>query len=323
LGKDKSVFNGLPLSDTSCAIIVTRSLPTNSSHLIRYLSGIEANWIIIVINDDESDQRIELQDKFTYLFTGDNLGGAGGFAYGIRYAIDNFKPDWIWTSDDDALPETLDILRILISQAKIKNLDVCAPIIVTPENSEFLSFPYRLKLRRTWNRDLVVLSDFIDNQAHLFNGTLFNAAIFAKIGVPNMKLFIRGDEIEFLLRAKKHDCNIATYTKAFMVHPSGANELQNALGPFLRISIPQDPIKLAYQIRNRGYIVIRYLQFHWMIIDLFRFFCFAIVRKKPSGKILANLLILYFIGILGMLDKPLLDYGNLLLKTIGSKKSEH
>ena len=44
----------------------------------------------------------------------ENLGGAGGFNTGIRYALDNLKPDFIWLLDNDAQADPK-ALRELVS----------------------------------------------------------------------------------------------------------------------------------------------------------------------------------------------------------------
>ena len=38
---------------------------------------------------------------------------------------------------------------------------------------------------------------------HFFNGALIRTEVFYKIGIPDVKFFIRGDEVDFLSRVKK------------------------------------------------------------------------------------------------------------------------
>ena len=64
---------------------------------------------IIVVDNDSSDgteQALEgyvAEGTVTYFNTGSNLGGAGGFQYGIRKAVE-LGYDYLWIMDDDCIP---------------------------------------------------------------------------------------------------------------------------------------------------------------------------------------------------------------------------
>jgi rhamnopyranosyl-N-acetylglucosaminyl-diphospho-decaprenol beta-1,3/1,4-galactofuranosyltransferase len=306
----------------TCAVVVTQLKPTHDSNLFRYLNLSGANKVVIVINDENSIKHFENNDIFTYMFTGENLGGAGGFSQGLQYALETFQPEWIWTSDDDAFPEENHIVKTLIDEANRHRLDVCSPIIVNPKNPSQLSFPYRTGIFRTWSRSKIEHQKIIFNQAHLFNGTLFNARIFSEIGFPEKRMFIRGDEVEFLMRVKKFGIRLGTYTGAVMVHPSGAEELRNALGRVLKICIPNSKIKFTYQIRNRGFIVRKYKKIHWLAVDLVRFVSFSLFRYRPRLSILYFLLKTYATGFSGNIESLPMMQDKIWNEIIGKEKDD-
>lgn len=59
--------------------------------------------------------------RFSYLNTGANLGGAGGFNFGIKEAV-KLGCDYIWIMDDDCIVHK-DSLEKLLQFAKEKNDD--------------------------------------------------------------------------------------------------------------------------------------------------------------------------------------------------------
>ena len=54
--------------------------------------------------------------RIAYANTGENLGGAGGFQYGIRRAVEAGY-DYVWIMDDDSMPEPT-ALEALMSAAE-------------------------------------------------------------------------------------------------------------------------------------------------------------------------------------------------------------
>lgn len=76
--------------------------------LMRQSAGNQAD--IVVVDNDSSDGTAEAvrelvdENKVKYLNTGSNLGGAGGFNYGMRYAAENGY-EYVWVMDDDCIPD--------------------------------------------------------------------------------------------------------------------------------------------------------------------------------------------------------------------------
>ncbi|OQY10720.1 MAG: hypothetical protein B6I29_00735 [Marinitoga sp. 4572_148] len=67
---------------------------------------------LFVVNNASTDGTDDVLNKYKEKYGDDieiinlkeNLGGAGGFNYGIHYIYDTFEYDWIWLMDDDAVP---------------------------------------------------------------------------------------------------------------------------------------------------------------------------------------------------------------------------
>jgi rhamnopyranosyl-N-acetylglucosaminyl-diphospho-decaprenol beta-1,3/1,4-galactofuranosyltransferase len=281
-------------------VVVTQNELISLQDLMVRFNALQLERVVIVINT-VSESSIEDSGKFRIIRTGVNLGGAGGFARGMMEAL-KLNPSWIWTCDDDALPELNSIVGDLVETAHRSKSDLVAPIIVSPTNFTRLSFPYRKNFRRLWNRDQVVFKGLIQKQAHLFNGCLFSASMIKEVGFPDFRLFIRGDEQEFLFRIIKSGYSVVTDTNSVMIHPSGENELHPTLFGLLRAPVPSTPMKFSYQLRNRGYLVRKYRRLDWFFVDFVRYTSFFLFQAPPHPSAYCLVVKIYFSGFLQRID---------------------
>ena len=80
--------------------------------------------IIIIDNHSTDDTRSEINiyiknKDIIYKDTGSNLGGAGGFQFGIKYAAEH-NYDYIWVMDDDCMPTKTALEEFLNVDKKIE-----------------------------------------------------------------------------------------------------------------------------------------------------------------------------------------------------------
>ena len=300
--------------DNTVAVVLTQTDVKNTDVLIKRIIGMSPKYLIVVINNSSPAGKYQSENVF-FINTGKNLGAAGGFSLGISEAL-QLQPKFIWTSDDDAVPDSKDLLTDLSIEASIYGADITAPIIISSENPERLAFPYRRYGRRLWKCSDIIKFNYLLGQAHLFNGTLFRASIFADAGLPDARLFIRGDEREFLLRVKSKGYKILTIPKLRISHPSGENELHHTFFGLLRVPIPKSNVKYSYYVRNRGYLVRKFHRVDWLLIDLIRYFSFFILSGRFPFSIFQETFWLYFKGFLGAVDDELLMDDATYLKLI-------
>jgi rhamnopyranosyl-N-acetylglucosaminyl-diphospho-decaprenol beta-1,3/1,4-galactofuranosyltransferase len=113
-------------------------------------------------------------------------------------------------------------------------------------------------LRRglTWKRSAEELgTDFLPGIASLFNGALFRASTLDVVGVPDYRLFFRGDEVEIHRRLVRSGLPFGTCLKAAYLHPDGSAEFKPMLGGRLHAQDPENEVKRYYTYRNRGYLL--------------------------------------------------------------------
>ncbi len=237
--------------------------------------------LVVVDNgpdDSAQDVVADCPIPSTYLSSLRNLGGAGGFALGILHAL-ALGADWVWLADDDGCPADVRVLQTLLEEAKRRDLAVISPVVVNIDDPERLAFPLRRGL--TWKRHRSELgTDFLPGIASFFNGALFSAAALDVVGVPDYRLFIRGDEVELHRRVVRSGLRFGTTLRASYAHPDGSAEFKPMLGGHFHAQDPADEIKRYYTYRNRGYLLSQPGMRRIGMLEVFRFGLYFLGTKR-------------------------------------------
>lgn len=189
----------------------------------------------------------------TLLVSETNLGGAGGYAYGVLTAR-ALGADWVWLADDDGLPGSPWTLGRLLACAADHRLDVVSPLVVDQDDPERLAFPLRRGLRWVRRRADLGPGVLVPNVANLFNGALFSSRAVDVVGIPDPRLFVRGDEVEVHRRLRRSALRFGTCSPATYLHPQGHHDWKPLLGGRLTVLVPQDPVRRDRTFRNLGYL---------------------------------------------------------------------
>ncbi|MCG8920841.1 glycosyltransferase [Lentzea sp. CC55] len=241
----------------------------------------------LVVVDNGPDQPVnDLVEQCplptTYLPSHRNLGGAGGFALGILHAL-SLGADWVWLADDDGRPADENVLAVLLEEAERRKLAEISPVVTNIDSPEKLAFPLRRGL--TWKRSAAELgTDFLPGIASLFNGALFRASTLDVVGVPDYRLFFRGDEVEIHRRMVRSGLPFGTSLRVAYVHPDGSDEFKPMLGGKFHAQDPENPIKRYYTYRNRGYLLSQPGMRKLGALEVFRFgLYFLAVKRDPKA----------------------------------------
>lgn len=215
-----------------------------------------ADFDILVIDNNSTDNTYEYiceyenRNNFKYINTGENLGGAGGFSFGIKEAI-LLGYEYLWIMDDDTIPNNNALEEFWkADKTLIGNYGYLCSQVLWTDGSICLM-----------NRQTIA-PDWCEESLHLENGILkvlkgsFVSAFIKrdailKMGLPIKEFFIWYDDEEFLTRiAKKYACYLIARSK--VVHKMKSNiNVDIALDSNERM----DRYKIAY--RNRYYIARR------------------------------------------------------------------
>jgi len=158
-----------------------------------------------------------------------------------------------------------------------------------------LAFPLRRGLVwRRWVHELRVdasasrrsdpAGDLLPGIASLFNGALFHATTLEAVGVPDIRLFIRGDEVEVHRRLVRSGLPFGTCLDAVYLHPQGSDEFKPILGGRMHTQYPDDATKRYFTYRNRGYVqsqpgMRRLIPQEWVRFGWF----FLVTKRDPAG----------------------------------------
>jgi rhamnopyranosyl-N-acetylglucosaminyl-diphospho-decaprenol beta-1,3/1,4-galactofuranosyltransferase len=276
--------DNLPDRDaTVAAVIVSRDRPAELAATIAMVrEQVTSAHLHILVVDQSRDATMMAPYQnipgLTVHRSEINMGGAGGFALGILQALAT-GADYVWLMDDDGRPAGPAALESLLSCLRARRLEAVAPLVLDPEQPGRFAFPYPTGGRYAFTPDEMPQGTFIPGFAHLFNGLLINARCFLTLGLPDLRLFLRGDEIDFLFRMQRAKLRFGTTAEASFTHPSSRTELYPVFNGRLHVVYPADQWRRRIQYRNRGYNFWHNKK-HLLLIDAVRYpYYFLFVRK--------------------------------------------
>ncbi|WP_439031174.1 galactofuranosyltransferase GlfT1 [Gordonia terrae] len=276
------------------AVVVTHRRVELLAESLAVVSGQDrpVDHLIVVDNADEpavAELVASQPVATTYLGSQRNLGGAGGFALGMLHAL-ALGADWVWCADDDGRPDGSTVLSTLLDCAARHRLDEVSPVVANLDDPDTLAFPLRRGL--VWRRKRSELfadgetqdDDLLPGIASLFNGALFSAYCLEQVGVPDLRLFFRGDEVEVHRRLVRSGVRFGTCLRAGYLHPDGSAEFRPILGGRMHTQYPDNATKRFFTYRNRGYLMSQpglrrllpqeYARFGWF---------FLVQQRDPKG----------------------------------------
>jgi rhamnopyranosyl-N-acetylglucosaminyl-diphospho-decaprenol beta-1,3/1,4-galactofuranosyltransferase len=268
-------------------VIVTRHRQELLGQSLAAIAGQTRPVDHVVVVDNGPDQSAEPVVRasglpVTYLPSRRNLGGAGGFALGMLQAL-ALGADWVWCADDDGRPADGTVLATLLDAARRHGLAEVSPMVTDQADPDLLAFPLRRGLRWRRRRSDFAGIEVLPRYASLFNGALFRAEALDVVGVPDYRLFFRGDETEVHRRLLRAGLPFGTCIAAAYVHPEGASEFQPILGGRLSAQYPANEVKRFFTYRNRGYLMAQ-PGMRWLLpLEFVRFSWFFLVTRRDRA----------------------------------------
>ena len=180
---------------------------------------------ILIIDNHSTDGTKETvadymsgNDRIHYFDTGSNLGGAGGFQYGIRKGVE-LGYDYLWLMDDDCIPRPGALAALLKHEPKgpcgfltskvlWKDGSICKMNVQRAELTKNVSNFSKGQVQP------VVMASFVS--------LLLRTDVVRELGLPIKEFFIWTDDWEFTRRiSRKYPCYLVT--DSVVMHKSKMN----------------------------------------------------------------------------------------------------
>lgn len=198
------------------AVTVTYNRANTLENTIKALTNqtYKLDKILVVDNNSNEEHKKQLEDiaeqnkLVEVIWLDKNLGGAGGFYYGMKEAFEKYDPEWYWIMDDDAYPTDKCLENLLKYEEKLDSIGFLAPAIYGIDNKEYQMYHHK-KISKYKVNDITAvekyeeLKDITEVEANAFVGPLFSKNAVKELGLPDGDLFIYGDDTEYTYRVSR------------------------------------------------------------------------------------------------------------------------
>ena len=221
--------------------VVTVTYGNRIKYLSKLISGLDSEvvkLICVIVNGSPKRlfKNFTSTKKVKFIFNSENLGSAKGYKQGIEFFKSSSDIDFLWLMDDDNLPKP-NAIENLIKFHKSCNFN--------NEKDALLSYrpdrPNFLEAVRTNNGSIMLKGknsalgfSLFGNNHHFsdyhkkglkvapYGGFFFNKNLIDKIGYPDEKYFLYGDDYDFTIRVSKNG------GKIILVEDSVINDLETS-----------------------------------------------------------------------------------------------
>jgi GT2 family glycosyltransferase len=186
----------------------------------------------------------------------ENGGGAGGFHAGIAHCVARGH-FWIWLADDDALAAPDAVEQLFAAAPDPAHVYASAALYRDPGGATRLCWPIRRTADGRSVRDPALLARCEETPSLPFLGFLISAQLVERIGLPDASLFISGDDLEYIERARRHGARSFLVPSSRLFHPR-PDDYEVVIGSKRFFCLRLPPWRRYFYVRNKLIIARRY-----------------------------------------------------------------
>ncbi|WP_251423727.1 glycosyltransferase family 2 protein [Veillonella agrestimuris] len=215
------------MSDTIAAIVVTYNrkqlLLENVNALLQ--QTIKDKVTIVIIDNNSTDGTHESLMPFienqsiTYINTGENLGGAGGFQFGMKYAVEQGF-DFVWIMDDDCIPQNTSAEELLKAYHSVNGKCgfLSSKVLWKDKSICTMNVPRATMYKNVTDFD----SPMVPCVMASFVSFFVSSDVVKEVGLPIKEFYIWTDDWEYTRRISlKYPCYLVN--NSVVIHKSNSN----------------------------------------------------------------------------------------------------
>lgn len=238
--------------DSVAAVVVTFNRLELLKQCVDSLRAQTVHCDILIVDNASTDgtgQWAASQPDLAYRNTGSNLGGAGGFNLGMRWAVEA-GCEYVWVMDDDTLPKP-DALEKLLEADRILKGDYgwLSSVALWTDGSECKMNRQKLK-KSYYDYSPLLKYGLVQAEQATFVSLFLRRETILRVGLPIKEFFIWGDDIEFTRRIAVREgtpCFLAGGSQ--VVHATKNNKGSN-----IALDDPERIGRYFYAFRNEAYL---------------------------------------------------------------------